>query len=120
MSRQILKKTFRGLRKPRLILSKLLQILMNVQRLQAVVHQLAGRVVHVLIHKSGLLGPDWQDKLGQTACKTLIKGSFSCRCDPGYVEGVDRDSCIDIDECNDGTHLCSEYGYGVAHSKMTR
>ena len=89
---------------------------MNVQRLQAVVLQLAGRVVHVLIHKSGLLGPNWQDKLDQAAPETLIKGSFSCRCDPGYVEGVNRDSCLDIDECNDGTHLCSEYGYGGTHT----
>ncbi|XP_065195894.1 fibropellin-1-like isoform X2 [Sycon ciliatum] len=35
-------------------------------------------------------------------------GSFACRCNPGFSgAGVGSNSCVDIDECSDGTHNCS-------------
>ena len=83
---------------------------MNVPSLRTNFLLLAGRAVLVLIHKSGFIGLNGPDNQARTTCSTLLKGSFSCRCDPGFTEGVNRDMCIDVDECNDGTHLCSEYG----------
>ena len=47
---------------------------------------------------------------------TNTMGSYDCSCKDGFTgDGL---ICIDIDECNDGTHLCSEYGYRGAHNKV--
>ncbi|KAH9509816.1 hypothetical protein Btru_045275 [Bulinus truncatus] len=39
-------------------------------------------------------------------CTNTI-GSFSCSCYAGYVLNTTTNTCIDINECQQGTHLCS-------------
>ena len=50
------------------------------------------------------------DTSGPMSCNNLV-GSFECVCDAGYnlVSGA-TNSCVDIDECDDGTHECCAVG----------
>ncbi|CAN7940634.1 unnamed protein product, partial [Ixodes pacificus] len=37
---------------------------------------------------------------------TNTPGSYTCECKDGFKRGVDPRSCIDVNECEDGTHSC--------------
>merc|ERR1712021_98688 len=45
----------------------------------------------------------------QTTCSDTI-GSYTCTCNTGYQQGTwtsSDKSCVDSDECTNGTHVCS-------------
>eukprot|EP00922_Rhytidocystis_sp_ex-Travisia-forbesii_P003237 GHVS01004741.1.p1 GENE.GHVS01004741.1~~GHVS01004741.1.p1 ORF type:complete len:764 (+),score=110.17 GHVS01004741.1:138-2429(+) len=40
---------------------------------------------------------------------TNIEGSVKCGCNPGWTLGADQRTCLDNDECADGTHTCGRF-----------
>ena len=42
-----------------------------------------------------------------TKCEVRTSDQFECKCRDGY-EKIDEISCVDIDECQVGTHSCHQ------------